>query len=91
MTILRLEVAGRVQGVGFRWFIREQARARGLSGWARNLSNGNVELCVGGEDAAVKELRRLVAVGPEGADVRQVLERPPQASEPLPFPFTILK
>ncbi len=91
MTVVRLELAGRVQGVGFRWFIRERARALGLSGWVRNLTNGNVELCAGGDAAAIDELRRLVREGPEGAQVSQVLERPTKASEPLPVPFTILK
>ena len=39
---VRLVISGRVQGVGFRWFVREAARRHRLAGWVRNRSDGNV-------------------------------------------------
>jgi acylphosphatase len=46
-------VSGRVQGVGYRWFVRQQAEAAGLSGRARNLADGRVEVVLEGDDVAV--------------------------------------
>ena len=61
MTRLRLVVEGRVQGVGFRWFVRECAARLGVSGWARNRDDGSVEIEAEGGDevlgAFVAELR----------------------------------
>jgi acylphosphatase len=56
LTRKHLIVKGRVQGVGFRWFTREQAEARALAGWVRNLKDGTVELEVEGEAALIDEL-----------------------------------
>jgi acylphosphatase len=49
-------VSGHVQGVGYRWFVRELARAAGLSGSARNLPNGQVEVVVEGPEGDVEAL-----------------------------------
>jgi acylphosphatase len=61
LTRLRLTVEGRVQGVGFRWFVRECAAARGVAGWTRNRDDGSVEIEAEGGDevleAFVAELR----------------------------------
>jgi acylphosphatase len=46
-------VSGHVQGVGYRWFVRELAGAAGLSGSARNLPDGRVEVVLEGADDAV--------------------------------------
>ena len=46
-------VAGRVQGVGYRWFVRGLARPAGLTGYARNLADGRVEVALEGDDDAV--------------------------------------
>ena len=46
-------VSGHVQGVGYRWFVREQASAAGLAGAARNLPDGRVEVVLEGSDDAV--------------------------------------
>jgi acylphosphatase len=46
-------VSGHVQGVGYRWFVRGLAQASGLTGWARNLPDGRVEVVLEGDDDAV--------------------------------------
>ena len=86
----RVVVRGRVQGVGFRWFVREHARTLKLAGWVKNLPDGMVELEVEGPANKVAELMALVAEGPDGAVVAGVDEV--QISEPattLPETFTI--
>ena len=49
-------VSGHVQGVGYRWFVRELAGAAGLSGSARNLPDGRVEVVLEGADDAVADV-----------------------------------
>ncbi len=82
-------VKGRVQGVGFRWFAREEARRLGLSGWVTNLASGEVEVAAGGEESSLQRLRRALAVGPAGADVSTVDDLAEDVPTPLPYPFTI--
>ncbi|HUN39081.1 MAG TPA: acylphosphatase [Acetobacteraceae bacterium] len=69
MTAKRLVISGRVQGVGFRAWMQEHARALGLSGWVRNRVDGTVEALVAGDVAAVEELLRLCRRGPRMAEV----------------------
>jgi acylphosphatase len=86
----RVVVRGRVQGVGFRWFVREHARTLKLAGWVKNLPDGMVELEVEGPAHKVAELMALVAEGPDGAVVAGVDDI--HISEPamtLPETFTI--
>lgn len=85
----RIVVRGRVQGVGFRWWLRERARELGLSGWVRNLPDGTVEVVAAGPRAAMQRLERLVESGPPGAAVAEVVREDLTASSELPFPFTI--
>ena len=87
----RLVVSGRVQGVGFRWFIREAARRHRLAGWVRNSPDGSVELEVSGEDGAFEKFIRSVREGPPGARVDDVREKTVSTEEPLPQPFTIIR
>ena len=49
-------VSGHVQGVGYRWFVRELAAAAGLAGFARNLPDGRVEVVIEGHDDAVRRV-----------------------------------
>jgi acylphosphatase len=91
LSTLHVDVRGRVQGVGFRWFVRERARALGLTGWVRNHPNGCVEVLAIGSDSALEELRAFLAQGPAGAQVSGLECRPDTAQiEPLD-PFGILR
>ena len=83
----RVIVRGRVQGVGFRWFVREHARTLRLKGWVKNLPDGMVELEAEGPPDKLAELLVLVAEGPDGAVVAGIDDV--QISEPaLPLPET---
>jgi acylphosphatase len=73
VTSIRYVVRGRVQGVGFRWFVSRQARALGLAGYVRNLPDGSVEVVAHGDDSeALSKLEGLLRAGPSGAVVRSV-------------------
>lgn len=91
MPVVHLEVAGKVQGLGFRGFVQEQARMLHLAGWVRNLSSGNVEIAASGSEDAVRSLLAAVRTGPPGATVKQVISLVPQPTLELPHPFTVLK
>jgi acylphosphatase len=88
--LLHARVAGRVQGVGFRWFVREEARRLGLAGWVRNLPSGEVEVLADGDTAAIESLAEALSKGPPGARVEIVHKLPvSNPDEPLPSPFAI--
>ena len=89
MSVLHVRISGRVQGVGFRWFVREEARRLGLSGWVTNLPDGEVEVRAGGEGSSLQRLRRALEVGPTGAEVSKVADVPDAETDSLPYPFTI--
>ena len=72
MTARRYLVSGRVQGVGFRWWVRGKAMDLGLGGWVRNLSDGRVEIVAGGEDEALTVLEDGLQHGPRFAHVESV-------------------
>lgn len=90
--MLRVLVRGRVQGVGYRWFVRERARELGVRGWVRNRRDGAVEVEAEGDLARLEELRRLLAKGPAGAVVSSVDDLPSAESVgERPYPFSILR
>jgi len=62
--------SGRVQGVGYRWFVMHRARALGIVGWVRNRRDGTVEVWAKGREEALRELEKALREGPPGALVR---------------------
>ncbi len=69
---LHARVRGRVQGVGFRFFVLEQANTLGLFGWVRNLPDRRVEVVAEGERAILEQLLTELRRGPRGAYVDRV-------------------
>ncbi|NMC14981.1 MAG: acylphosphatase [Chloroflexi bacterium] len=65
-------VEGYVQGVGFRMFVQTTAYALGVTGWVRNLWNGNVEVVAEGEQNILEKLNQYLWQGPRNADVVNV-------------------
>ena len=74
-------VTGRVQGVGFRWFVDHEARQLGLAGWVRNNLDGSVEVLAIGSDQQQGALRDKLVRGPRAARVDEVKELP---ADPVP-------
>ena len=72
MKTVRLLISGRVQGVGYRDWVRRQALDLGLTGWVRNLRDGRVEAMACGGDAAVAALVDRAGDGPPLAHVDRV-------------------
>jgi acylphosphatase len=72
-------ISGQVQGVGFRWFCRDEALRRRLAGFVRNLPDGRVEAIFEGEPAAVDGMVEWCRTGPDFARVGAVdaTEEPP--------------
>jgi len=68
----RFLVNGRVQGVGFRYFVHDVARREGVTGYVRNLPDGRVEALVEGDLDAVTRVERAIRSGPGGARVEDV-------------------
>ena len=86
---LEATVHGRVQGVGFRRYVRGWARTLGLTGWVRNEPDGTVRLVAQGDPAALDRLRRLLWGGPPGARVDAVAEAEPVAADPELVGFVV--
>ena len=68
----RAVVTGMVQGVGFRWSARQEAHRLGVTGWARNRSDGTVEVEVEGDEAHVDLMIAWLRSGPPGSAVDDV-------------------
>jgi acylphosphatase len=85
----RYVVTGRVQGVGYRNFVEYTARKLGLSGFVRNLRNGNVEVFAMGAPQKLSELRKALAKGPMMAKVSGVSEEPSESDTAYDGEFRI--
>jgi len=74
----RYTIRGRVQGVGFRWFVEVAAQEIGVTGWVRNLDDGRVEVYAVGDKAQLEQLNGRLWRGPMWSDVRgvEVMEAP---------------
>lgn len=87
-----LVIRGRVQGVSYRYSLRQVAQELQLKGWCRNVPDGSVEACVSGADTDVERMISWCYQGPPLAQVSAVMvtdiELPP---EELPQPFEIWK
>ena len=82
-TARRVRVTGRVQGVFFRAWTREQAEALGVGGWVRNRTDGSVEAQLQGEAGAVEALIAALRRGPPAARVERV-----EVAEAAPQPLS---
>jgi acylphosphatase len=67
-------IKGRVQGVGFRWFVLREAAELGLRGWVRNTDDGHVEVLARGEPDQLEDLQLVLAKGSRGSRVDAVIE-----------------
>ena len=77
----RFLVRGRVQGVGFRWYVEREARTLGINGWVRNTHDGCVEVLAMGSPQQLNTLLARLQAGPRAARVDAVDEA---AAEPVP-------
>src|ERR1700693_3791098 len=68
----RFVVRGRVQGVGFRWFVEREAHVLGIAGWVRNNADGSVEVLAMGSRDQLLGLRSRLRAGPRAARVDHV-------------------
>jgi acylphosphatase len=79
--VLHFLIRGRVQGVGFRWFVQREASELELRGWVRNTEDGDVEVVASGSAEDLGELRSSLRRGPRGARVDNVIEHRLDESE----------
>jgi acylphosphatase len=78
-------ISGRVQGVGFRAFAQRAAREIGLTGWARNLANGDVEAHANGSPEQLDEFDGRLRIGPPWCEVRSVTAAESAVSDATDF------
>jgi acylphosphatase len=83
------QVHGRVQGVGYRYFVLREAQGLGLSGWARNEPDGTVSGEAGGDFSRLEAFRALLERGPGPARITRLDWLPVDGGKSLPFPFAI--
>jgi acylphosphatase len=88
MKAVAVRITGTVQGVGFRAWMEQAARARGLSGWVRNRRDGSVEALIAGADDKVDEMLGYLWVGPDASRVARVIAE--AAAEPMQLGFRTL-
>jgi acylphosphatase len=77
--IRQVTIRGRVQGVGYRYWVEQQARAHGLEGWVRNRRDGSVEALFAGPEDVVSNMVASCRRGPSSARVAAVDQRPGDA------------
>ena len=85
-----VRIEGRVQGVGFRWFVLREAQRMGLAGWVRNADDGAVEVRAEGPAAAIARFELQLEQGPPAAQVTQLTQLP-ENNELLPATFEIAR
>ena len=90
MNAVRYIVSGRVQGVGFRWFVMREAARLDLAGYVRNLPDGTVEVVAQGAIAALAALESALRHGPPVARVDGVDKSNLSHQVDLPKPFDVM-
>ena len=81
-------VRGRVQGVGYRFFVERAAREFGIRGWVRNLPDGTVEAVAEGDDDAIASFLARLRQGPRGSRVESLAEEDHSVSGFASFEIT---
>jgi acylphosphatase len=88
--VIHFLIRGRVQGVGFRWFVHREAAELGLHGWVRNTDAGDVEVVASGGAEDLSDLRTQLHKGSRGSRVDAVIEHELAESEAASLgPFQI--
>ncbi|MEO1599747.1 MAG: acylphosphatase [Pseudomonadota bacterium] len=85
---VRAVIRGQVQRVWYRGWTEQEAQARGLDGWVRNLSDGTVEAVFAGEVSAVEDMLAACRKGPPRAEVAEVAAEP---TDPPETGFRVLR
>lgn len=85
---LILRISGRVQGVGFRYWVAREAERLGIDGWVRNCRDGTVEALISGDEDSVRRMVTRCHDGPPVAHVTELVESP--APDPEDTGFRIL-
>ena len=67
-----LVISGKVQGVGFRYWLQRLAVEKNICGWVKNKTSGNVEALIIGEEKEIRELIKLCEIGPNSAKIDYV-------------------
>jgi acylphosphatase len=80
-----LRIGGRVQGVGFRYALADEARSRGLGGWVRNRRDGTVEALLVGPEADIEAVIAWARHGPPAARVTSITVEPAATTDLLDF------
>jgi len=83
------QVHGRVQGIGFRYFVRGQAQALELAGWVRNEADGSVTGEAAGDLSRMEAFREILEQGSPGSRISRLDWWPLDEGQSLPFPFAI--
>ena len=86
---LKARIKGRVQGVGFRFFVRSKARVLGLKGYVRNLPDGTVEVSAVGPETILRDFVEELKKGPPASQVRSCQVEWCEAAQ-VPADFSIL-
>jgi acylphosphatase len=77
----RYLVKGRVQGVGFRWFVSRVAEAFDIAGWTRNTDDGDVEIVARGTPENLRSFKEQIEIGPDASRVDRIVEGEQPAGE----------
>lgn len=72
MEARQYTIRGRVQGVGFRWYVQRQASALKIDGWVRNCPDGSVKVWAEAPPAVLEDFQILLQKGPAGSSVQNI-------------------